>query len=150
MFFHEYHRTHPEDPKEASIDLGWGGGIFNGTTQFWYKVSMLLLQSQAKVAEAASHHWCSPFLFLFTSFFLDPRAHRRFLPAELLLFRQCYWWHTDVDFCWKKILFTIYSCSDVIIWSKVHIWLNNDWIVTIFPLKIWNYVHKVSSCGIKL
>lgn len=30
---------------------------------------MLLLQSQAMVVEAASRHWCPPFLFLFTSLF---------------------------------------------------------------------------------
>lgn len=46
-----------------------GEGIFNGTAQFWYSISTLLLQSQAKLIEAASHHWCPPFLFLFTLLF---------------------------------------------------------------------------------
>lgn len=127
-----------------------GDGIFNGTTPFWYKVSMLLLQSQAKVVEAASRHWCSPFLFLFTSLFwtqehTEGSCLRCYCCLDSVIGGILMWISAE-----KKFLFTIYSCSDVIIWSKVHIWLNNDWIVTIFPLKIWNYVHKVSSWGIKL
>lgn len=35
---------------------GWGEGIFNDTAQFWYKVSALLLQAQAKVVEAVSRY----------------------------------------------------------------------------------------------
>lgn len=123
MFFHEYHGTHPQDPKEASIDLGCGGrgGIFNGTAQFWYSISTLLLQGKAEVVEAALHHWCPPFLFLFTSLFwtqehTEGSGLRSYCCLDSVIGGMLMWISAE-----KFFFFTIYSCSDVIIWSKVYI-----------------------------